>query len=198
MATPPLNRLSAVALTARRLLFHRALQTSSALFALVALATLFLPWHAVWTTGFGDDLACAFTPDCHPTPGPSPEERTQGPPDRIESGLEHHGAALAVMVGLILASELLSLLRARFRVGTVTSVLGLLAPVLLLGSALDFKHMFDVSRPLWGKHLHDPASVGLSLAALVDLVAQPILYIGARRAARRPAPLPGARLVPPA
>jgi hypothetical protein len=187
--------MPAIQLEGRRLTFHRALQTAGLLFALVAVVTCFLPRHAVYDSGFGLSLSCAFMPDCHASPSVRTDEQLERrAPDEVHTVFDHSPVVPLVLL-LMAGFELLSLLRVRLWIGVATAVAGLPALFLLLMSLVDLSHMFDHVRILPAGRIHDGALIGLSLAAIADLFAQPILHIGARRAAARAAPpaLPGAR-----
>jgi hypothetical protein len=51
-------------------------------------------------------------------------------------------------------------------------------------TALDLTHLFDHVHVLPAGRIHEAAVIGLGLAGLADVVAQPILYVRARWIAR--------------
>jgi hypothetical protein len=184
--------LAGVRLVGRRLLLHRSLQSTGCLFALVALVTFFLPLHEVRDAGFGHALGCAFSPDCHVTPrASSPSELLTQPPDEVHTGLHHGGAVPAVLLLLLAGGELLSLLRPRFWIGLATAIASLAGVALFAGTVFGLTHMLDHVQSLPAGRLHDAALVGFSLAALFDVLLQPLLYGGARRAEDRAPEPPG-------
>lgn len=189
--------LSAVRLCGRRRRIHDVLHALAAACALVALVTVFLPWHEVRDTDFGFALGCAFVPDCHAGPAPTAEEMMRRPPDAVHSGLDHGGAALLALLAVLVAIEVASLLRPRFWFGLASGAAGLVGLVLLVYASFDLRHLFDHVTVLAGERVHDSAMGGFAVFALAQLVVHPILYRGARRAARSgeaPA-FPAARVV---
>ena len=185
-------------LRGRWLLVHRAIQTSGALFALVALVTFFLPWHEVWESNFGAALGCAFMPDCHASPSPPLAEVMASPPDLVHTGLAHFGVLPALVLLFLLAARVHSFARPRIWVGLGTAAVGLAALGLLVVLLFDLGHMFDHERTLRAAELHQTATLGLAGAALIDVLIQPFLYVGARIASRSvDRELPGARILPP-
>ena len=189
LATPHAGRarikLSAVRLTGRRRRIHDVLHALAAACALLALVTVFLPWHEVRNSDLGSALGCAFMPDCHPGPAPTPAQIRQSPPDAVHSGMDHGGAGLAGLLALLVAIEVASLLRPRFWFGLASGAAGLVGLVLLAYSAFDLSHLFDHVTRLAGERVHDSALGGFAVLALAQVVAHPILYRGARRADRR-------------
>lgn len=189
--------LGRLRLEGRALIAHRALQSSAGLFALVGLATLFFPLHEVRDSGFGQALGCAFMVDCHVTPRPprTEAEILATAPDAVHDGLDHGGPPALALFLILAAGEIASLARPRFWVGMGTACAGvLLGGFALLITLVDLSHMFDHVHVLRAGRIHEGAVIGLALAAVTDLVAQPILYVRARwlEASRR-AELPVAR-----
>lgn len=113
------------------------------------------------------------------------------PPDEVHTGLHHGGAVPAVLLLLLAGAELLSLVRPRFWIGLATATVSLAGVVLFAGALFGLTHMFDHVRSLPAGRVHDAALVGFSLAALLDLLLQPLLYGGARRAEDRAPEPPG-------
>jgi MFS family permease len=191
---PPMAPLAQVRLTGRWLAGHRALQTAVALFALVAVAGFFLPWHEVRRSGLSG--CTEFLCDCHADEEIS-EAEILARPAIVHTGLDHHGRLPVAVLALLAAGAVVSVLVPRFRLGVAlaaASALGMIA----LGTVflVDQQHRCDHQVWLVGLDTTSAALLGLSLAVLLGLVVQPVLYFGARASQARAAhwrPLPPAR-----
>lgn len=174
--------------TGWRLTYHRALQWIGAAVAAVTIAAIFLPWHEVRDSGFGEGLGCAFLPDCHYTPTPR-EVKLAAPPQAVHSGVDHGGLFLAGLLLLLIAARVVSLRAPR---PWLSALVGLhaLATVFAFILATLLMHMFDLVTERAGWYLLVPAILALVMVGVADLLSVAIVHLRRRGSAPVQVPPP--------
>lgn len=185
---PP--RLVDIDLDGPRLYAHRILQAVTLVLTVVIGVTYFMDWHEVIEleeTGIGMmGLACAFQPDCDPSFFDRPISRPV-PTGNVErdTGFDHSGPVVLLLLWLIAAFAVISGNRSRWPVGMVLAALSLGVCFAMLVALFNLDHLFEKVRTLPAETVFSVALMALCLVVLVNLVAQPILYITARRAKQK-------------
>ncbi|WP_428266403.1 hypothetical protein [Haliangium sp.] len=166
--------------------------------AVVAGVSYFGNWHAMPARGsdVGAGLACAFMPDCHPSPARSARGALTGPLT-YDTGYDHSGLKVPMLLmALVMVS--LGIWRGMHRlvgVGRAAAMLFLCAG-LFVGS-FDLKHMLERTRELPASWIFGLACVSITVVAFIGLIVQVALYVRAyvlhRRSLAGPS-LPEARV----